>query len=166
MKRSLISKSVFDPVSKTLDTGISGFDVRNLYAIINQTTGDILYATGLSNKGLDAVDGSIIMLQVDTSSMSSTDVIQILYEDFELIELTEGIFELINRLGFLSSVRGVASDLRVTPLGGTINTVGTVNTVSAVSNVSSIGGISANQHVPSTQNNIAVLSNINNLAIT
>lgn len=77
--------------------------------------------------------------------------------------------EIATRIGFLSAVRGIAADLRVTILGGTVTTVSTVSTVSSVtvmstlSNQTSIGGHNAALVVQGQVNTCAVLSNINNI---
>lgn len=66
----------------------------------------------------------------------------------------------------LAAARGIASDIRVTLLGGTTAVTGTltaVTTVSTVSNLASVGGLTATTLVPSNQNTAAVLSNINNV---
>lgn len=63
----------------------------------------------------------------------------------------------------VAGAKGVASDLRVTIVSGTVTTVATVTTVSTVSNQTNIGGIAATTLVPSISNSAAVLSNINNI---
>ena len=147
------------PGSQTIDTGIAGFDIRRLYAIINQTRGEILYATGVAGKGFSAVSGSVITLQANTSTHLATDAVQLIYDDPEDTDLTAGLYELIDRLAFLANVRGTIADLRVSVVGGALPTVSTL------SNIGSIGGFAANQHIPATQN-VAALSNINNLIIS
>lgn len=85
--------------------------------------------------------------------------------------LTESIQEMVSQLKFLSSVRGIAADLRVTLLSGvvttvstvtTVTTVGTVTTVATVTNLAQIGGVAANQLVPSQQNLIVQMGNVAN----
>jgi len=77
--------------------------------------------------------------------------------------------EIATRIGFLSAVRGIAADLRVTLLGGTLTTVTTVSTVSGVttvstlSNITSVGNHNAALIVIGQVNTAAVLSNINNI---
>jgi hypothetical protein len=178
--KTISTKTItFNPISKTVDTGIENFDIRRLYAIINQTANQIIYATS-SEKGYSNVTGDAITLQYDTSAMSSTDILQIIYDDSEQVELIAMLLELSNRLAFLPSVRGTLADLRVSVINtaavtvssGTITTVTTVTTVSTVTTVATltnqtnIGGFAANQHIPALQNNIAVQSNIQNLTIT
>lgn len=159
MKRIIITNPVFTPSTNTIDTKIDGFDIRKLYAIINQTTGNLIYGTGLPGKGFSSVSDSTIVLEYDTTSMNSTDDLQILYEDDEDIQWLQNIYESIDSLGFLSSVRGPSANLRVTVTDGTIGTIYTV------SNLGSIAGFGAQQIVPSTVNIGAIQSNINNIQI-
>ena len=70
----------------------------------------------------------------------------------------------------IASAKGIAADLRVTVLGGaitissgTITTVTTVTTVASVTNMVSIGSQPAAQLIPSNQNQVAIMSNINNV---
>lgn len=173
MKISSTNKIIFNPTLKTVDTGIAGFDIRKLYAIINQTTGAIIYATG-TEKGYTAINGDTVTLIYDTTTMSSTDVLQVLYDDSEELELMQMLVELSNRLAFLPSVRGTLADLRVSVVNlpsvnvnsGTITTVSTVTALTTLGNQNSIGGFSANQQIPSLQNNVAIQSNIQNLIIS
>jgi len=158
MKSISIKTIVFNPAAKTVATGIDGFDIRRLYAIINQTDGTIIYATA-SEKGYTSVNGDTVTLQQHTTSMSADDVLQIIYDDSEQTELIEMLLELSNRLAFLPSVRGTLADLRVSVINtaavtissGTITTVTTVTTVSTVTTLSTltnqtnIGGFPANQ---------------------
>ena len=159
MKRIIITNPVFTPSTNTIDTKIDGFDIRKLYAIINQTTGNLIYGTGLPGKGFSSVSGSTIVLEYDTTSMNSTDELQILYDDDEDIQWLQNIYESIDSLGFLASLRGPAANLRVTV------TDGFIGTISNVSNLSSIAGFGAQQIVPSTVNIGAIQSNINNIQI-
>jgi len=77
--------------------------------------------------------------------------------------------EIATRVGFLSAVRGVAADLRVTLLSGALTSVGTVTTVTTtttvgtLTNQTNIGGHSAGLTVISQVNNLAIVGNINNI---
>jgi DNA-binding transcriptional regulator YhcF (GntR family) len=86
---------------------------------------------------------------------------QIITEQQQLQVIQESIQELLSRLDFLPSVRGIAADLRVTMLSG--GTVTAVTTVTTVGNQTSIGGWTASIIVPNSMNNTAILSNINNI---
>ena len=161
MKRIIITNPVFVPSANTIDTKIDGFDIRKLYAIINQTTGNLIYGTGLPGKGFSSVSGSTIVLEYDTTSMNSTDELQILYDDDEDIQWLQNIYESIDSLGFLSSLRGPAANLRVTVTDGGIN----ISNAPNISNIAAIGSFSSQSVIPSTVNIGAIQSNINNIQI-
>ena len=161
MKRIIITNPVFVPSANTIDTKIDGFDIRKLYAIINQTTGNLIYGTGLPGKGFSSVSGSTIVLEYDTTSMNSTDELQILYDDDEDIQWLQNIYESIDSLGFLSSLRGPAANLRVTVTDGGIN----ISNAPNIANIAAIGSFSSQSVIPSTVNIGAIQSNINNIQI-
>ena len=62
----------------------------------------------------------------------------------------------------IAHAKGIAADIRVTVVGGTVTTV---TTVSTVSNQTSMGGWTASSIVPATSNTTAVLANINNVGV-
>ena len=161
MKRIIITNPVFVPSANTIDTKIDGFDIRKLYAIINQTTGNLIYGTGLPGKGFSSVSGSTIVLEYDTTSMNSTDELQILYDDDEDIQWLQNIYESIDSLGFLSSLRGPAANLRVTVTDGGIN----ISNAPNIANIAAIGSFSSQSVIPSTVNIGAIQSNKNNIQI-
>jgi hypothetical protein len=73
--------------SGTVDlSSISGFDVKKLSAIINQTRGVPIYATTVPNLKFTAASSGIITLFADTSDHLSTDILQVVYEDPALEE--------------------------------------------------------------------------------
>ena len=80
--------------------------------------------------------------------------------------------EIRSAIQALASAKGIASDIRVTLLGGTTavtgsltsaGTVSTVTTVTTVAGLTNIGGLPAQSLITSTNNTNAVLSNINNI---
>lgn len=164
MKKVVITNPTFNPSTKTVETNIENFDIRKLYAIINQTTGNLIYATGVQGKGFTGVNGSTINLQFDTTSMSSTDVLQFLYDDDEDTQWLQNIYEAVDALNFLTGVRGPAANLRVTVTDGAIAI--SSGTISTVNNIAAIGAYSANSQIPANINVAAVQSNINNINVT
>ena len=80
--------------------------------------------------------------------------------------LTQSIYELIERLSFLTSIRDTTSSLRSsitnTPNIGILTTV---TTVSTLSNMASVWGFLANPQIPWMMNNTAIQSNISNITI-
>jgi hypothetical protein len=159
MKKIIITDPIFTPSTKTVDTKIDNFDIRKLYAIINQTTGNLIYGTGIPGKGFTSVTDSTIVLQFDTTSMSAIDILQFLYDDNEDTQWLQNIYESVDTLTFLAGLRGPAANLRVTVTDGVVNVgSGYLNTVN-------IGGYGSQPQVPSTINIGAIQSNINNINI-
>ena len=78
-------------------------------------------------------------------------------------EKLDNLIDSLQHLKILSSIRGNSADIRVNLTGGTLSTVSTVSTVT---NQSQIGSYQANTQIPSLQNMVSVLSNINNISIT
>lgn len=77
----------------------------------------------------------------------------------------EVLEEIEHAIQSIASAKGVAGDIRVTILSGTVTTVSTVTTVTTLSNQSSMGGWTASSLVPAISNTTAVLSNINNVGV-
>jgi hypothetical protein len=97
--------------------------------------------------------------------MVSTDILQVIYEDSEDTVWLQNIAQGVDNLGFLTSVKGPAANLRVTVTDGALGTISTVSGVNNVFNTVAIGGFNANPQVPSTINIGAIQSNINNIVI-
>ena len=105
-----------------------------------------------------SVSGNVVTLDYNTTSMSSSDSLQIFYENVltpSSNEVLDALYEISTRLEFLAAVRGVSADLRVSPLS-------TPN-MSTLSNLSALGGWSANTGVKNWDNLTAINSNINNV---
>jgi hypothetical protein len=158
------STIVFNPALKTVDTGISNFNLKGLYAIINVTKKAIIFATSVAGSGYTAVSGSIVTLEFDTTTHASNDVLQILYDDSEEQELLQSMVELSNRLAFLPSIRGTLADIRVSVVNAPAVSIGS-GTITTLSNQTQVGGLFANQQIPSLQNRIAIASNITNIIL-
>lgn len=62
-------------------SSIAGFDVKRLVAIINQTDGTTIYATGSPATRYTAEAAGVVTLFKDTSSMDAGDALQVIYED-------------------------------------------------------------------------------------
>jgi hypothetical protein len=85
MKSFIAPAYTFTPGASGVGTvnlsGISGFDIKLLVSIINQTRGEIIYSTASAALKYTNVVGSTVTLFKDTSSMSSGDVLQVIYEE-------------------------------------------------------------------------------------
>ena len=111
-------------------------------------------------------DQSGTYAEVDDNNALKVHDDQVLSEQQELAIIAQSIQELVARLDFLPSVRGIAADLRVTLLSGVVTTVTTVSTVTSVTtlaNQTNLGGFSASVMVQNNQNQTAIMSNINNI---
>jgi hypothetical protein len=74
----------------------------------------------------------------------------------EMMSIVEGVKAIAN-------AKGVAADLRMTVLSGTVTTVTTVGTLS---NITSIGGYNATGFMMGQNNMAAIQSNINNVVVS
>ena len=82
MKQPLLSGYSFTPALRTIDfSALPNFDLRRLFAIINLSAGQMIYAPSVTGYGLQAANGSVITLVADTTQMSASDPLLVLYED-------------------------------------------------------------------------------------
>lgn len=85
MKKFITPSYTFTPGASGVGTvdlsGIGSFDKKNLVAIINQTLGVVIYATGNAATRYTNVTGTTVTLFYDTSTHSNTDTLQVIYED-------------------------------------------------------------------------------------
>lgn len=89
MKIILDYVPTFNPSAKTLDfTGFSAFEIKKLFAVINVTRNQMIYATGQASLGLASIAGAVITLAFDTTSHSAGDVLQVIYDDEDFIQKT------------------------------------------------------------------------------
>ena len=84
MKQFTIPSYTFTPGASGVGTvnlsGISGFNVKYLVAVINQTRGVVIYSTGDTATRYTNLAGTTLTLNVDTSTHNSGDVLQVIYE--------------------------------------------------------------------------------------
>ena len=91
MKTAVTYSYTFTPSAKTVDlSSISGFDVKKLYAIINTTANQVIFANGQPTYGLASISGSVLTLVYDTTAMSSSDKLTIIYDDPSAGQLVSG----------------------------------------------------------------------------
>lgn len=85
MKAFIVPTYTFTPGASGVGTvnlsGIASFDKKRLIAIINQTSGELIYSTASASLKYTNVTGSVVTLFKNTSSMTGTDVLQVVYED-------------------------------------------------------------------------------------
>lgn len=92
MKAFITPAYTFTPGASGVGTvnlsGIASFDVKKLAAIINQTKGVTIYATGSIPLRYTNVVSTTLTLFADTTGMSSGDNLQVIYEDPSGIPVT------------------------------------------------------------------------------
>lgn len=82
MKVVITPTVTFNTTAATLDlSAYSGFDIHRLFAVIDLTTKQIIYAVGTTGLGYSSISGSVLTLQSSMSGLASTDVLQIIYDD-------------------------------------------------------------------------------------
>lgn len=92
MKAFITPAYTFTPGASGVGTinlsGITGFDIKKLAAVINQTRGIVIYSTASEALKYTALAGSTLTLFLDTAAHASTDVLQVVYEVDSLNPLT------------------------------------------------------------------------------
>lgn len=169
MKAFITPEYIFTPGGAGVGTvdliGIDDFNIKRLVAVINQTSGSIIYSTADPALDYTSVSGTTITLGFDTSTMSSNDTLQVIYDNKdaiqtdELIQATEALrmaVQALTRSGIGQSLPDGSGRLRILldaiTASLTLATVTTVTTVSTVSNQTNIGGFSATPQTPSLMN--------------
>lgn len=146
-------------------SGIASFDIKRLAAIINQTRGMVIYATGASATRYTALSGTTLTLFADTSTHDAADQLQVIYEQpdetLQTIDsrLTGDTGELVQaieamRMAVQALTRSVGQSYpdaggRLRVVIDAITNALTLSTVSNVNNQINMGGYSAADHVPS-----------------
>ena len=81
MKRPITPAYTFTPGSSSLNlSGIGGFSIGNLFAVIDLKTGALIYAP-LAGYGYSALSGTTLTLQASMTGLSASDPLLILYDD-------------------------------------------------------------------------------------
>lgn len=173
MKKYLNLPYIFTPGASgvgTIKTNIVNFDIKLLVAIINATRETIIYSPGLSGKGFTAISGDTITLEFNTSTYSSSDVLQILYQATEeypvdvaskrsdvLLAQLERLVKVVESLQTVDSAQRqrIVVDAAL-PAGantiGAVNiasaqTLATVTTVTTLTNATQIAGMDREQYI-------------------
>ena len=172
--KKLIKNYTFNAAAKTVTfSDYAAIEHEGILLITNVVDGALLYNFADPALG-GTVAGNVLTLEFDTTAMSDTDGLMVYYDDSDILPATiesvetlqsyiQEIQNLAQQISFLSSVRGIASDLRVTLLSGTLSTLSTVTTVI---NLANIGGYSSAPMMQNQQNQTAVQSNINNVIVS
>ena len=152
------------------------FTIERLVCVINQTKGVVIYATGSTDKRYTSVSGNRIYLFYDTSTHSSSDKLQVVYNYSEPQATndseTRDIIKLLSRLVKIAENQQAtdsAQRQRVTvdsalPAGantiGGVNiaagqTLGTVTTVGTVSAITAVAGMDREMYINIARNTYA-----------
>jgi hypothetical protein len=85
MKAFITPAYTFTPGASGVGTvdlsAISGFDIKRLVAVINQTRGTIIYSTADASLKYVSVVSGVVTLSADTSLHNAADKLQIIYEE-------------------------------------------------------------------------------------
>jgi hypothetical protein len=95
MKAVYLSNAIFTPGVAGAGTinlsGISGFDVRNLYLINNVSQNTVVYAAGTQSKGLAGTTGTTVTLCADTTGQNASDILQVLYDANNEVNINDSL---------------------------------------------------------------------------
>jgi hypothetical protein len=145
--KKLISNYTFNPTSKTITfNDYSLIELESILLITNVSSNQIIYNFADPCYGA-GVNGNTVTLVYDTTSMSSSDALQIYYDDTADTPMTEELFQLFNRFLRLMQSNAVvdAQDRQVVRVGtidgGTINTVNTVQNTNAVGTLNALNAV-------------------------
>jgi hypothetical protein len=164
MKSFITPKYTFTPGASGVGTlnlsGISSFDIKRLVAVINLNTNTLIYNVLDSTMGYTSVLDTTITLDSNTSAMSATDPLQIIYDTDDAItngdlitavRRTDALLEMMQRLIKISETLQVvdsAQRQRVTIDSITGNlTLTAISTVGAVTNITTNAGMDREQYI-------------------
>lgn len=161
MKDFLPTSYTFTPGASgvgTISLAIANFDPKRLVAIINQTRGVVIYATGSTDTRYTNITGSLLTLNVDTSTHNANDTIQVIYNSELPLEVvasntdqTVGLLKILVDLLYSNAITDAGQRQRIVidaiAAGLTLATVTTVTTVSGVTNVAGIFGVNQQMYM-------------------
>jgi hypothetical protein len=142
--KKLISNYTFNPVAKTVTLNdYENVDLESLLLITNVTDNVIIYSFADSALGA-GVNGNTVTFEYNTASMSSTDALQIYYDDNSDTQMTEELFQLFKRFLRLMQSNAIvdAQDRQIVRVatidGGTVNTINTIQVVNSITGLSGV----------------------------
>lgn len=144
-----IDNYVFDKTAKTITfTDYTSIKLSRIVVITNVNTNVMIYNFAGAGKG-GTVTGNVLTLDVDTSSMSNTDELQIIYDDANeslLVQMVQSIMVLLKLIASPPWVDKSANQMRA-QVTGSLTTAGTVSTVTTVTGITNFGGYPAQQGI-------------------
>lgn len=159
--------------------GATDFNISRVVAIINQTKGVVIYATGSTDTRYTSISGNKVYLFFDTSTHSSSDKLQIVYnysaplatsdnDTREMIKLLSRLVKIAeNQQATDSSQRQRVTLDTALPTGAntvgavniaasqTLATVTTVSTVTSMTNAAAIAGMDREMYINIARNTYA-----------
>ena len=163
--KKLIKNYTFNAAAKTVTfNDYAELQLEQVLLITNVTDNIIIYNFGSPTTG-GSLAGNVLTLDYNTTTMDNADNLQVFMDVDDELAIADQIAQLDNQsilneiraaIQGVATARGVAGDLRVTVIGGTVTTVTTVG------NQTSMGGYLANNQIPSLMNQ-AAFQNINNV---
>lgn len=146
-------------------SGIESFDPKRLVAVINQTRGVVIYATGSAATRYTAVAGNTLTLFADTSTHNAADQLQVIYEQpdetlesidsrlngdtGELVQAVEALRIAVQSLTRSVGLGSVDTGGRLRVLVDALTPGIALSTVNTLTNQTQVGGYAANDQIPS-----------------
>lgn len=148
MKKFITPPYTFSPGLSGIgfvELDVEDFDIKRLVSIINTTKGEIIYIPTSSTKNYTSINNRQIRLAYDTSSHSSEDVLQIIYEttdDTDFLEtMTFLLNSIFNKLPKMDSSQRSAVNVETGTVGvSSLPTLASVTTVSTVGTINNFAG--------------------------
>lgn len=76
----------------TIDLGgIPNFTLANLYSIVNQTAGRVIFDAESNRLGIESISGSVLTLRANTIGQQPTDILMIVYDEPITVTTSEGV---------------------------------------------------------------------------
>jgi hypothetical protein len=154
MKTFVTPKYTFNP--GTIGSGyidlndIYNFNIKRLVAIINQTSGKVIYSTASESFKYLSYGSGRLFFGIDTSSQNATDDIQIIYdEESNTIDMTV----MLNNLISIIANPGIRDKTLNADRIAVVNTVPVTISSGTVTNLSTLSGYQS--QIPVQNNNIA-----------
>lgn len=144
-----VDNYLFDPVSRTI-TFVDYDSIRldKIAIITNVTTNVMIYNFSSVSLG-GTVSGNILTLTYNTSTMNSSDRLQIIYDDSNTSLLTQLVHSVKLLFQVMANPPWVdkSSNQMRAQVTGSLTTAGTVSTVSTVTSITSFGAYPAQQGI-------------------
>ena len=156
--KKLIENYTFNPTTKEIVfLDYTTIDLERILIVTNVTINTIIYNFANSLQG-GSIDGNVLTLNCNTSSMNNTDKLQIYYETIDtpsseqtlqllltMVQNSDNSIQLIKRLLKILEPISTQDALQRQRVAvetiANMNVVSTVSTVSTVSNLGSVAGI-------------------------